>query len=745
MPYQDLLKSSVMLMRNASRRRYIPMRNFILLFLIMAAPLKAFAVKPIMIHGSFESYSVFNNAEYIEDKSGRLSLDEARKSADWKKTEAEAVNFGFTRSVYWFRFAVGNQGYGGRDILLEINYPMLDYVDLYIPDGAGSYRNKKSGDLLPFSNWEIKDRNIMFTISPPKTPGDFYLRVQTTSSVNFSIRLLSVETYIEKLKQELPVFWAYYGIMIALLVFNLMVLLLTRNRNYLYFLYFISAWILFQFTLNGFAFQFLWPELPWWGNKCLPFFISLVAATCGIVVRSFMQTKTKFPVADKVALFVMIVPGLAWALVSLILPYQIGIKGATAIALLGSSTMITLSIVLMLLGSRDARFFLLSWLFMLTGIVLYTLKTFGVIPAGFLANWSIQIGSSATAILLSGALAENINVMRRKVTTLNKNLMDSETVAKERAVYLEQVVATVKDMSDNMLTVSEDLTAISDKFSKMSGEHEMASNDMSSEFDMLKNEYDRLHSSIISQREEGSRTRELSGGLQKSQESITRASHAMAESISLISKTNNETEVTLRSLIEKMNLISKGGKSIEEFMNIINDITDRINLLSLNAAIEAARAGDHGRGFAVVADEIGKLALATSDNSKQISSQISSIIQDITEGTGLMNRTKKQMEQTFGIINTVTSSTEEVKNLVLEQDTAINRIVTQAGLMDDLSKEIEGATTSQSQTIGSTLKTISRLAEMARDISNTNSRILELTALVKEKSFQMSNVITEVG
>ncbi len=352
------------------------------------------------------------------------------------------------------------------------------------------------------------------------------------------------------------------------------------------------------------------------------------------MVRTFMRTKSKFPVADKVALFVMVIPGLVWSLVSLIGPYKIGIKGATGIALIGSATMIILSVVLMVRGSRDARFFLFSWLFMLVGIMLYTLKTFGVLSAGFLTNWSIQIGSSAKAILLSGALAENINVMRREVFTLNKNLMDSETVAKERAVYLEQVVTTVKDMSDNMLTVSEDLAAISDKFSKMSGEQETTSAEMSTGFDLLKNEYDRLHTSIINQREEGSRTRELSGGLQKSQESITRASHAMAESISLISRTNNETESTLRSLIEKMNLISRGGKSIEEFMNIIDDITDRINLLSLNAAIEAARAGEHGRGFAVVADEIGKHAYSTSDH-EQIGPIYIDAFWDIMNGTGL--------------------------------------------------------------------------------------------------------------
>ncbi len=712
--------------------------------LLLALPLRAFGLEPIVINESLESYPVFQRAEYLEDKSGRMSFDGARESGGWKSTGVEAVNFGFTPSVYWFRFAVESRGYGDRDLYLELSYPMLDYVDLYVPDETGTYRVKRTGDLLPFSNREVQDRNIVFDIKPPKEPVTCYLRVQTTSSVNFSLKLMSVGAYIDRLRQELPVFWGYYGLMIALFFYNLIILLLTRDKSYFFYICFVMFWILFQFTLNGFAFQYLWPELPWWGNKSLPFFIACITAACGMMIRSFLQTKLKYPVADRITLGVITLPSALWALVTLAVPYQIGIKGSTAIALVGSSTMIIMSTVLVLRGSRDARFFLFSWMFMLVGIILYALKTFGVLPSSFLTNWSIQIGSSATALFLSGALAENINIMRKEVSDLNQSLLKSETVAKERAVYLEQVVATVRDMADKMLGVSEELSAISDTFSMMASEQEMNSAEMSAGFDLLKTEYDRLRASIASQRKEGGKTRELSGSIQRSQDSITKAIQAVAESNTSISRSTNDTEKTLQDLIEKMKLINKGGTSIEEFMNIISDITDRINLLSLNAAIEAARAGEHGRGFAVVADEIGKLALATSDNSSQISSQISSIIRDITEGTELMNSTKKQLEQTFGIINTITTSTEEVKNLVVGQDRAVNQIAAQAGIMDDLSKAIEGATDKQSQTLGSTLNTIGRLAEMARELSATNGKIMELTALVKEKSNQMIGAIGEI-
>ena len=712
------------------------------LFLILL-PLSVQAGTPIEITNNFVSFSVFSNAEYLEDKEGSLSFEAAQKSTGWQKTETEAVNFGFTPSQYWFRFDIQDRDTKHPELYLEIDYPMLDYVDLYYPDNTGTYRQKKTGDMLPFSSREIDDRKIIFTVHPMEKPSTYYMRVKTSSSINFSLNLLSINAYIAKLKNELPVFWAYYGLMFVMLIYNLMIFLLTRNSTYFFYVCFITSWMLFLFTLNGFAYQHLWPGLPWWGNKCLPLFISLVTVGCGMMVRTFVQTRKNHPLADKIALYVIVIPPAVWALVSLLAPYKVSIKGATAIALIGSTTMISLSIILVLRGSRDARFFLFSWLFMLVGIVLFALKTFGVLAPSFFTNWSIQIGSSATAVLLSGALADNINVMRRQVMVLNKNLSESEIVARDRAHNLEQVVNTVKDMSDNMLSVSNELTELSDRFSLMSNEQETTSTRMSESFVELKNEYERLRRSITTQREEGEKTRELAGGLQNSQKSISGASHSVSESINRILQSNNETEATLRNLIDKMELINSGGKSIDQFMNIIDDITDRINLLSLNAAIEAARAGEHGRGFAVVADEIGKLALATSDNSKQISNQVSSIIHDITEGTELMNNTKEQFELTLDIINTITSRTDEVKDLVNGQDQAINRIVSQAGLMDELAKEIEDATNRQNQTMSETIETIGRLAETARDISTANNRILELTALVKEKSGQMSEVIKE--
>ena len=90
-------------------------------------------------------------------------------------------------------------------------------------------------------------------------------------------------------------------------------------------------------------------------------------------------------------------------------------------------------------------------------------------------------------------------------------------------------------------------------------------------------------------------------------------------------------------------------------MSIIEDLTGKINLLSLNASIEAARAGDHGRGFAVVADEVGKLATLTADNSREISGQMKKIIEDIDNGMVVMDSTRNSTERIFENVDLISA------------------------------------------------------------------------------------------
>lgn len=110
----------------------------------------------------------------------------------------------------------------------------------------------------------------------------------------------------------------------------------------------------------------------------------------------------------------------------------------------------------------------------------------------------------------------------------------------------------------------------------------------------------------------------------------------------LTSKVQNSAQLE-NNMAQKIEQLSSEAKQIKEVLDIISDIADQTNLLALNAAIEAARAGEHGRGFAVVADEVRKLAERTQKSLVEIQSTINIIVQSIMEASEEMNRNSQNM------------------------------------------------------------------------------------------------------
>jgi methyl-accepting chemotaxis protein len=398
-------------------------------------------------------------------------------------------------------------------------------------------------------------------------------------------------------------------------------------------------------------------------------------------------------------------------------------------------------IVLMIRKSREAMFMTIAFTGIFLGILLYVLKTFGVLPTNFFTQWSIQIGSSLVVLLLSLGLADKINMMRRDLQKLFEEQKGSERKERERADYLEGIVGTANVISEEFLKVSRELGEISSKFSQLSMEQATTSEEMSATYEELVSSIERIHESNMNQQAEGERSKQLVDELNAAQKALIRESIQVAKSVEQISKAAKTTEESLVSMTGRMNVINSGGKEIDQFVTMIDDISDKINLLSLNAAIEAARAGEYGRGFAVVADEIGKLAQATSDNSKNIASRIKAIIVDIDEGTALVGHTKSSTDVIFSMVGTIGSGIEAVRELMVKQNTALELVVKQSNIIDTLSREVVASTQEQKNSMMQTMHTIERLAEMASEISTANLRIGDFVRSISSNSDRLASVV----
>ncbi|MBN1497654.1 MAG: hypothetical protein JXA07_12840 [Spirochaetes bacterium] len=713
-------------------------------FFITLLPISVLALDSVRVDDSFSSRVIGTSIEYLEDKERNMTFDRARSSGGWIKSEKDSLNFGFTPSVYWFRFSINNATGAPMNHFLDISYPLMNYLDFYIPEDDG-YRIEQTGNRYPFYNREIEDKNFVFHLKEAPGKHTYYLRIETKSSINFIPTLMSQKAYFHLVQTKTPVFWIYYGLMLIMLVYNLLIFFASRDRSYIYYVIFIASYILFQMTLNGFSFQYLWPNQIWWACNSLPFFMLTSVGFAAIFMRKIINTPGKYRGADRILVFVVIIPAFAWAVASLLVPYSLAIRVATALVGLLSTLIFICVIYTVIKKSREGLFIAVGYVGLIVGIILYVLKAFGAVPNMFITEWGVQIGSALVIVLLSLALADKINVMRRDLSVLLEEQNVTRKEAQERAGYLEGIVQTATGISDEFMNITAQMQEITKRFASMSMEQAATSEEMSSTFEELSGSIENIYQATINQKDEGEKSKLLVVELNLAQKSLIEESQKVEESIREIQHRASVTGDSLKKMTETMSVINAGGKEINQFIAMIDDISDRINLLSLNAAIEAARAGDYGRGFAVVADEIGKLAQATSDNSKQIGRQIARITTDMEAGARIVMDTKESTDVIFEMVGAISRGIDGVRVMMTKQNKALEMVIRQADVIEKMSKEIVISTNEQKNSMDQTLKTIERMSEMAQEISMSNTRVIDFMKVVHDKAIELNQVIKKTG
>lgn len=355
-----------------------------------------------------------------------LQLDPHR----WTLNKMGTPSFGFDKNVYWFRLVFKHTGQTQADGIFEIAYPQLDYVDIYkVIDGAPELI-VATGDTVPFDQRLLNSRNFAIALSiEPQQTTELLIRVHTQGSLQFPIAIYDGQSYFEHEQRVVILEGAFFGILVIMATYNLFLLIALRDISYFLYSALAISIMLFQFSMHGFAFQFLWPNSPQLNHIALLIFMWASIFLGTKFTDSFLNLKKHHYNLHLITHFITLlvlatIIGYFWLPYHLIITFTSIMGPGISIFCIGASYYAYYK------GQKHARFMLLGWTSFMLGVLVYGLNKLGVIPVTFLTEYGVQLGSVADMALLSFALADRINTEREAKITAQQARIEQEKLAR---------------------------------------------------------------------------------------------------------------------------------------------------------------------------------------------------------------------------------------------------------------------------------------------------------------------------
>ena len=391
----------------------------------------AWAAEPLELSQILSApVSLTPHFEVLEDPSNALTLQDVQSPAFAQRFQgghppAQSLSYGATRSAYWLRLSVRNNAYFPVHRMLEIANARLTQVDFYSHDVAGVSTAVATGMVAPFASRPYANRFFVFPVDlPPAAERTIYIRVLSTAPLFVPARIWEPGRFHVHERNDYQVQSIYFGMCLAMVLFNLLLFISLRDYIYIYYVSLIICTALSLASLNGLAKEYLWPEATHWSDLttsvgfCYCFFTAL------LFMRRMLKIKAYAPRLDRV---IQVFAGL---MVFMSMGFMVSVQGMfkPGSFLFALTLLLTLgtAIYFSVLRHRSAYFFLGSFGFLMAGILVFVLRGFNVVPTNAWTLNGMQFGSALEMILLALAMADRFNRIRHDKVQAQQNALEAE-------------------------------------------------------------------------------------------------------------------------------------------------------------------------------------------------------------------------------------------------------------------------------------------------------------------------------
>jgi two-component system, NtrC family, sensor kinase len=399
------------------------------------------SINPIII--ASESQWIDKYSYFIEPREQSFNITEAVNSRDFTLLEGENKNFGINNDVVWLKYSIKNETQTSEKYLL-INNPSLDNIDLFIVHKGLVVQSQTGGRLRSFYDRPIRSKSIIFKVDLPVNQDvDVYLKINSVNKTIITSSINDLEVIDSLINRENLIFGLFTGIIAGLFFYNLFLFFSVRDKIYLiYVIHTVLVWFA-QSSILGYTMELIWPESEWLKLKAGVIFSSLVSIVGIWFLREFLSTRKFVPALDKGFYFIWFV--YAFILFnafffSITLSYQVLLVTQSIVVLY----VLLVALSILKLGYSPARYYLLAWSVFMIGIFLFVFSEMGIIPTNNLTAYIMPFGSALEVVLLSFALADKINILKKEKEVEQAEklhaLRENEDLIKEQNSKLEEKV-----------------------------------------------------------------------------------------------------------------------------------------------------------------------------------------------------------------------------------------------------------------------------------------------------------------
>lgn len=326
---------------------------------------------------------------------------------DWQSLEGETPNFGYIQNVAWFRFAVPTPD-GALDQVLEISYPQLDSVRIFLMRDGQPVDQLITGDWLPMSSRQLQHPHFLFHYTvEPGHDYRFLVRVQTNGALQVPMTIWERDAFFNHISVVDQAHSIYYGILITVIFFNLFVFVAMREATYLYYALSTLGYLFLLSCLRGATYPALWPDNPWLQNQSMMMSVPIAVMFSLIFARAFLSLHNQSPRLDRIVRFTIIANLLA-ILASFLFEYNTSMRLSVALAIPSCLLLTAIGPLEWIRGNRQAALYTVAWGALTIGCAMAAANKYGWIPTNFVTEFGMEVGSALEAILLTIGLATRL-------------------------------------------------------------------------------------------------------------------------------------------------------------------------------------------------------------------------------------------------------------------------------------------------------------------------------------------------